>query len=52
MDAAVIPLPSEDVTPPVTKMYFAMAESTGLLRELAERAGCTREGIDLHPPGS
>jgi 4-hydroxybenzoate polyprenyltransferase len=33
-------------------MYFAMAESAGLLRELPARAGRTREGIDLHLSGS
>jgi hypothetical protein len=29
MLAAVMPLPSEEVTPPVTKTYFAMGGSSG-----------------------
>ena len=29
MLAAVMPLPREEVTPPVTKTYFAMGRSSG-----------------------
>ena len=29
MLAAVMPLPSEEVTPPVTKTYFAMGRASG-----------------------
>ena len=39
MLAAVMPLPSEEVTPPVTKTYFAMAQprSRGWARHLRTR---------------
>src|SRR6476659_8377674 len=36
MLAAVMPLPSEEVTPPVTKTYFAMDRSSGGFSDATE----------------
>src|SRR5271155_1475276 len=44
MEAAARPLPSEDTTPPVTKMYFADMSATSL-DELEVCAWCARLSI-------
>ena len=44
MEAAASPLPREDTTPPVTKMYFADMSATSLT-ELEVCAWCARLSI-------
>ena len=45
MDAAARPLPSEDTTPPVTKMYFADISASVYLVAWIGRAGGARLSI-------
>ena len=45
MEAAASPLPSDDTTPPVTKMYFADMSATSFLDVLIGRAGWARLSI-------
>src|SRR5476649_1364968 len=52
MLAAVMPLPSEEVTPPVTKTYFAMDGSSGVFPMLPEDAFRGKRGGPESGPGS
>ena len=55
MLAAVMPLPSEEVTPPVTKTYFDMGRAPpGVFRMLPKTAPATRRKARAEPerPGS
>src|SRR6266508_5305074 len=54
MLAAVMPFPSEEVTPPVTKTYFAMgSDPPGVFLMLSERApgGKTTGRVSVWPRG-
>src|SRR5438874_13580866 len=58
MDAAAIPLPSDETTPPVTKMYLAMSfrdlqgsfEQLGYALEVFRRIHAQRLVLGFHNP--
>ena len=51
IEAAVIPFPSEEVTPPVTKTYFAMAESRACCESWQSVRAARGKGSTFTHPG-
>jgi hypothetical protein len=51
MDAAVMPFPSEETTPPVTKTYFDIETSRAVLTMVPElRASSDQRRVLVGPP--
>ena len=48
MEAAVMPLPSEEVTPPVTKTYFGIARLLCLVAQARLLEGTREHGRQRH----